>query len=458
MRKPMKSLLLAVLALALLPACSAAAPLPPIHHVYTIVLENESVSTTFGPGSPAPYLAKTLTAQGAYLPSYYGVGHSSLDNYIAMISGQAPNGMTQADCQFFLDFPADAQDSSGQQQGEGCVYPASVATIAGQLGAAGLSWRDYNDSMGADPSRESATCGHPAANAQDHTQTATATDQYASRHDPFVYFHAIIDNAGLCDSHVVSLAPLAADLTGGSTANYVFITPSLCNDGHDAPCANGQPGGLKQVDSFLRAWVPKITSSPSFRNDGGLLLIIFDEASQSDASACCGEVNGPGSPSPGESGQGGGDTGAVAISPYIRPGTVDKVPYNHYTMLRSVEDLFGLAHLGYANLPGETSFGSDLFACAPTAAQQAVHGRLPSGSEFLAPKLSRRGGRTVVTLQSVRVSSLTVTVQPRHGRRTTRRAGLSPCQRLSYPLPAGHGTVTLRAAVGASAQIAALRY
>ena len=58
--------------------------------MFVIVLENESAAVTFGPGSPAPYLSKTLPARGAFVPNYYGVGHASLDNYIAMISGQAP--------------------------------------------------------------------------------------------------------------------------------------------------------------------------------------------------------------------------------------------------------------------------------------------------------------------------------------------------------------------------------
>ena len=459
MRPVIRSLLLAALLAAIgvsAPAAQAAA-LPPIHHVYVLVLENESVATTFGPSSPAPYLAKTLTADGAYLPSYYGTGHASNDNYIAMISGQAPNPFNQADCGFFTDFPVDMQDSSGQQEGGGCVYPASIDTIAGQLDRAHLTWRDYNDSMGADPSREPATCAHPPLNGQDHTQTATAADQYATRHNPFVYFHSIIDDAARCNSHVVNLNPLSADLAG-QTPNYVFITPSLCNDGHDSPCANGQPGGLVQADRFLRTWVPAITGSAAFRNDGGLLLVIFDESSQSDSSACCGEVNGPGSPSPGESGPGGGDTGAVAISPYIRPGTVDKVPYNHYTMLRSIEDLFGLSHLGYANLPGETSFGSDLFACAPTAPQSPLRGRLPAGSEFTGARIVHRRGHAAAVLTSVRVSSLSVTVRPRHGRRTTRHAVLTPCRSFAYPLPSGHGTVRLAATVAGAAQTATLRY
>ena len=136
-------------------AQAAKATLPPIHHVYMIVLENENVSTTFGAGSPAPYLSKTLRARGAYLPKYYGTGHLSNDNYIAMISGQAPNADTQSDCQTYTDFPASTTLSYGQIAGAGCIYPAGVPTIASQLSAAGLAWRDYNDSMGADPTRES---------------------------------------------------------------------------------------------------------------------------------------------------------------------------------------------------------------------------------------------------------------------------------------------------------------
>jgi hypothetical protein len=286
-----------------------------------------------------------------------------------MISGQAPNVDNQADCLPGYDnFTPDVIGSYGQAMGTGCIFPTDVKTIADQLSAAGLTWRDYNDSMGADPTRESAECGHPGVNQPDNTQSATATDQYATRHDPFVYFHSIIDDTALCDSHVVNLDLLSQDLSSAaSTPNYVFITPSLCNDGHDSPCANGQPGGLTQVDSFLKTWVPKITSSPAFKNENGLLAIIFDEAGSSDTSSCCGEIPGPNSPSPGINGPGGGDTGAVLLSPCIRPGTVTSQPYNHYTLLRSIEDLFGLTHLGYAQLPGEQSLGSDVFnhPCQP---------------------------------------------------------------------------------------------
>ncbi|HUE27529.1 MAG TPA: alkaline phosphatase family protein, partial [Solirubrobacteraceae bacterium] len=361
-----RALVLAALAVsgALVPSSAAAAGLPAIRHVFVIVLENESASTTFGTNSPAPYLAKTLTSEGAYLPNYYGTGHESNDNYISMISGQAPNPQNQGDCQIFDDFTPDTIGAYGQAMGSGCVFPSDVKTIADQLDAAGLTWRDYNQSMGANPSREPSVCAHPGINQQDGTQTATAADQYATRHNPFVYFHSIIDDTTLCDSHVVNLNLLPQDLaSAASTPNYVFITPDLCGDGHDATCADPtRPGGFAGIDQFLQQWVPRIVGSRAFRDQNGLLAIIFDEgANANDSSSCCGEIPGPNSPEPGINGLGGGNTGAVLLSPCITPRTVSKVAYNHYTLLRSIEDLFGLQHLGYAQLPGEQSLGSDVF-------------------------------------------------------------------------------------------------
>jgi hypothetical protein len=97
----LRSMLAIVGLLLLSPAAHAAQP--PIGHVFIVVLENEDAASTFGPESQAPYLAQTLTADGAFVPGYYGIGHASLDNYLAMVSGQAPNLVTQADCPLFLD-------------------------------------------------------------------------------------------------------------------------------------------------------------------------------------------------------------------------------------------------------------------------------------------------------------------------------------------------------------------
>src|ERR1700716_2585608 len=103
--------------------------LPPIKHVFTIVLENENYDATFGAASKAPYLSKTLPGQGELLTQYFGIGHASLDNYIAMVSGQGPNPITQADCQFFMDVVPGTVGADGQAAGMGCVYPSPVLTV-----------------------------------------------------------------------------------------------------------------------------------------------------------------------------------------------------------------------------------------------------------------------------------------------------------------------------------------
>jgi hypothetical protein len=333
---------------------------PPIKHVFVIMLENEGYDTTFAKHSRAPYLADTLRKAGALLHDYYGIGHFSLDNYLAIISGVPPTTKTQIDCPRFDDFVETGTAPDGQPIGAGCVYPAHVQTIANQLEANGLTWTGYMEDMGNDRTREAAACGHPAIGALDSTQRATAVDQYATKHDPFVYFHAIIDSP-TCKRNVVPLPGLEAALRSVSTtSNLTFITPSLCHDGHDRPCVNGEPGSLESVNLFLQHWVPMIMSSPAYRADG-LIVIAFDEALSIDATACCKEPSGPNVINPGVNGPGGGRMGAVLLSPFIKPGTVSTSGYNHYSLLKSLEDVFGLSYLGYAGTPGLESFGKDVY-------------------------------------------------------------------------------------------------
>jgi hypothetical protein len=343
----MRRLLLPLLCLALAWPASARATVSPPRHVFVIVLENEDAATAFGAASPAPYFAHTLTAQGAFVPNYYGIGHNSLDNYLAMVSGQAPTAATQADCPLFADVLPGLPAPDGQVIGQGCVYPASVPTVADQLEAHGLTWKGYMEDMGDDPARDNGTtCAHPALGTPDATQQASATDQYATRHNPFVYFHSIIDRPA-CAQRDLPLSALTGDLASvATTPNLSFITPDLCHDGHDATCADGSPGGLPAADAFLRTWVPRITGSPAYRRDGAL-AIVFDEAAN-DASACCGELPGPNTPLPGIEGPGGGRTGAVVLSPAIPPGTTTSQAFNHYSLLAAIEDAFGLPRLGYA--------------------------------------------------------------------------------------------------------------
>jgi hypothetical protein len=334
---------------------AGSAYLPAAGHVFVINLENKGYDQTWGPGSAAPYLSTTLRSKGVLLNQYFGTAHNSLPNYIGQISGQGPNPQTQGDCQTYSPFVGAQTVAQGQAVGQGCVYPASVPNLASQLTSSGRTWKGYMEDMGA-------PCRHPAFGAVDDTQTAKVGDQYAARHNPFVYF-ASITGSTECAQRDVDLGKLPADLAAtSSTPSLSYITPNLCHDGHDTPCVDGQSGGLASADTWLRQWVPRITSSPAFRKDG-VLVITFDESDSpaSDASACCGEGPGPNSPLPGIAGLGGGRVGALVLSPFVKGGTWSTTPYNHYSLLASIEDLFKLPYLGYAASPGLNRFGFDVY-------------------------------------------------------------------------------------------------
>jgi hypothetical protein len=345
-------------------------------HVWLIVLENEAESSTFLNPKAEPYLAGTLEKQGLLLKNYYAIGHNSLDNYVALTSGQAPNTDTQEDCQVYTQFPGDTYSATpgepDQQMGDGCVYPQAVGDIGNQLTAKHLDWRGYMEDMGNDPKRESATCGHPQLNQRDDTQAAEAGDGYAARHDPFVYYDQVIGNNTYCKAHVVPQGspggatpagglPSAANhglawslQKAGRTPSYSFITPNLCDDGHDYPCKTGQPSlgsAGKDIDRWLKLWVPQIIKSPAYQQ-GGLLEITFDEGEGAAAGqSCCNEQpdpNGIDGQAGGSGGPGGGQVGALFLSPKLQGGKVSTTAFNHYSTLATDEAIFGLPKLGYA--------------------------------------------------------------------------------------------------------------
>ncbi|MGH3764671.1 MAG: hypothetical protein ACRDTX_05905 [Pseudonocardiaceae bacterium] len=231
-------------------------PRDAIEHVLVVDLENENFADTFGSGSPATYLNQELVPQGQLLTNYYATGHASTDNYIAQVSGQAPNKVSGSDCIVdtttlvgrFSDVTPGTPDPDqatypGQVDGEGCVYPgpnatsAGVQTIADQLDAQQRrgrpqqpTWRAYAEDMGNDAGRDGGDpdplggtdCAHPPLDGADLTNKATATDQYADRHVPFVFFHSIIDNTVRCDTHVV---PLGTVKIGAGGQRDTFAGP-----------------------------------------------------------------------------------------------------------------------------------------------------------------------------------------------------------------------------------------
>jgi len=483
---------LAILMAATLPAASAAAAPPPIRHVWVIQLENTSYAESFGPTSKAPYFSRDLPAQGNLLTQFYGITHFSLGNYIAMLSGQPSNMDTQFDCQRFSSFNGAGTTPDGAAIGQGCVYPPAVKTLPDQLEAKGLSWRGYMQDMANGPGAD--TCRHPAVDAQDTTQTAKVGDQYAVRHNPFVYFRSIIDNQARCDANVVDFARLGEDLkSAATTPNFNFITPNLCEDGHDEPtCVDGRPGGLMAADVFLQRTVPGIMASPAFKADG-LILVTFDEAEatgpMADSSACCNQPSGPNTANPGltKPGPGGGRIGAIALSRFVKPGTTSTVPYNHYSFLRSMEDLFGIGeHLGFANQMGLASFGGDVYTQPDGATQLPLPGMTPKPPSA-APKQTctttrvrgtkvKRGslvravtvsdpiqGKRIVQVSVAHAARLTVTVKAKgmSARTLTRNKRVRACRAYRFTLPAGVrriGTLRVTARLPSGTEHRSARY
>jgi phospholipase C len=332
---------------------------PRFSHIVVLVLENESFATTWGSGSVATYL-NGLRAQGVLADHYYATGHQSLDNYIALISGQPVEPATAADCEAFNLYDC----------AQGQMAMAGGRNLADQIEDAGLTWKGYMDSM---PS----ACFHgdysPTAPPPDPYQgnsTAPPAGNYADRHNPFLYFPDVVGNDSRCLAHVVPFTALAVDIAGDSVPAFSFITPDTCHDGHDNPCAGATTGGLAAADLWLSQNVPPLLAYLQAHN--GLLLITFDEAASSDTSGCC--TGGPGG-GPGI----GGRVGLLALSPAVPAGGVVSTPYDHASLLRTVEDSLGIAE--HLNNAGTATPMADLFTVATRLLVSAPAG-VTAGSLF----------------------------------------------------------------------------
>jgi hypothetical protein len=352
---------------------SAAPKLPAIKHVFVIMLSDQAYAPLFGPSSTAPYLAHTLERKGELLVRYYSVAHNQLAGEIALLSGQGPTAQTAANCPTFADVSPGTVGAEGQATGAGCVYPQAVETLMGQLRAKQLSWRAYIQGIEEAPTHTEA-CAHPVLGQPDPTASQSQpAGGYATFRNPLVYFHSLID-APSCQGEDVGVSKLNADLANPQGAPaFSYIAPDLCDDGAPTPCAPGAPSGPAAADGFLKRVVPKILASSSYK-EGGLLVITADEAPSTgelaDSSACCGQPRFPNLPQSAEEeasanpllAPGGGQVGALLLSPFVKPATTSQEPANAFSLLRLFEDLYGLRHLGYAGSSRLTALEPSLFS------------------------------------------------------------------------------------------------
>jgi hypothetical protein len=265
--------------------------------VFTIVMENHSRDAILG-NPAAPYineLAKQNAVAARYHDSYV---HPSEPNYIWMVAGQN-FGILNDD------------DPSARQTID------STSHLVDQVEAAGLTWKSYQESMGA-------PCG------------LTSHGLYAVKHNPFAYFSDINGWNGTsfqptkrCTTHIVDYSELDADIAAGTLPTYVFITPNMANDMHDGSVANG--------DAWLAREIPKILATDAYKQ-GGVLFVTWDEGtSQSD------------------------DPPFIAISPNVKPGFVSQTEYDTSSFLKTVQAMLGVEVLPCSLDPSTVSRMDELF-------------------------------------------------------------------------------------------------
>lgn len=365
-----------------------------------------------------PYLTEQLLPSGTLLDRYALLGDGALANDVALLSGQAPNSDTEQGCPTYSEVPPSAfHASTGLAHGPGCVYPASVLTLPDQLATATLTWRAYIEDLppasptagatattgptgttgttgptglatatptpqaaglptGTPPGKGTpvpnpaastegaASCPHPALGALDTTGALDQTQPYAGFRNPFVYFDSLLAS-GACAADDLSLEGLAGDLADpADTPALSWIAPSRCDDGSGTACAptgagagsppaGGQAGALAAADAFLTRVVPAIERTAAYRQHG-LIVITSDSPSANTTAKRHNKEARTG-------GRSRLTVGALLISPFVRRGATVESPFNPYSLLKSLERLFGLPLLGHAADQDTASFGASIY-------------------------------------------------------------------------------------------------
>jgi phosphatidylinositol-3-phosphatase len=254
---------------------------PQFGHVFILVEENADYSSVVGSAS-MPYLNGLINQYGL-ATNYYANLHPSIPNYMELTTGKTE---TIIDALTPADFPVDDDN------------------VVRELVAAGKTWKSYAEDL---PS-----VGY----------TGGDSGKYLVRHNPLAYM-TDVQNSATEKQNLVPFSQLATDLNTADLPEYSFIVPNSCDDAHDCP--------LSTADSWLQTNIDPIINSAVFKKDG-LLIIVFDEASDLDFT------------------NGGGHVAAVVVSPFSKTGYKSVALYQHQSTLR-----LSLEGLGVSKLPGDAA-------------------------------------------------------------------------------------------------------
>ena len=348
----MKRILTVLTSSAILLALPAGAQpvMPRYDHIFVIVEENESVAKIIG-NPQMPEMSRLAKTYG-FATHFYGIRHPSEPNYVALVGGDT-FGIQDDDA--FYCVPGKVDPGCGDSKKPG--YPDHTVTgdnLASQLDKAGLSWKGYFENL---PEPGSLAYRSPSAQAPVAGQPNAL---YAVKHNGFMTFKSVQDDPARAKK-IVGFDVLEKDIAAGSLPNFAHIVPNQCNDmhglnGHDVPddCI-AKTGLAARADKLLGRLVSEIMQSPQWKAPGNSAIVItFDEDDKTGrqpgiVQGCCGaDAADPEHP-------GGGHIPTVVITNHGKGPVQDPTPYNHYSLLRTIEDAFGIKeHLRHA---GDTDKG-----------------------------------------------------------------------------------------------------
>lgn len=314
-------------------------------HVFVIMEENHGFDDIIG-SSHAPALT-ALAHQYGLATRYYAVTHPSQPNYVALIGGYT-FGIRDDDA--FYCTPGSTRPHCSYAGRTGYVnHTIAGRNLATQIQDAHLTWKNYNESLPA-PGSLAVTAADPKA-----LDVSGGTQIYASKHSGFLNYASVQRDPHRAE-HIVSFEALHANLRSGRVPNFSFVIPNLCDDMHGGgllivpdDCSSlHQTDLIERGDAHAASIVKEIMGSSVWRGkDNAAIVITWDEDDGGGKTSCCGtDPNDPAN-------AGGGHIATIVITNHGPRHVADATPYSHYSLLRTIEDVFGIhQHLQRAAAPG----------------------------------------------------------------------------------------------------------
>jgi len=304
--------------------------IPRYHHIVEIMMENTNFSTIIG-NTNAPQI-NALAAKHGLATNYYGVTHPSEPNYVANIGGDYFG--IQDDNQFYCTAALASTDVNCA--GTTVDHTVSAPNLATQLTANHLTWKGYFQSLPAVPSTGVIASGPNANGPYTFKSPSNANALYASKHNPFINFTS---TQGAL-ANMVPDTQLATDLASGHLPSYSLVVPDQCHDMHGTSSCSDENGLISAGDSYVGSMVQQITSSHDWREGNNAIVVTWDEDDYADSgqpgTGCCGST------------VGGGKVVTLVITNHHEHPIQDATPYNHYSLLKSIEQAFDLPYLAHA--------------------------------------------------------------------------------------------------------------